>query len=130
MSARLQTTSINPPACNLSRMLALNIESSPRIIFNDGTHTCTIDSILVANQTDLPIDVFVYIEDGGGSSATPNPVDYPIFTKQRLEAYQTIDLMRNIENLYLLSTDSLFAYSSDFNSLFNASVFYRQWVET
>ena len=114
------------PFVNFRMTPTLNVGSTPTLIFG-SQNTCAIEGIVLANQTESPITVSVYVLRE--SHPTPGaPTEYLFANKVSIEALDRIDILLGLA-LTLEATDLLFAYSDFSSTIFNTFVSYRELTE-
>jgi hypothetical protein len=102
----------------------LNIASTPTLIFG-SEHTCILDGLVLANQTDSTIIVSLYILR---EVVQNNATEFSLANKIILQPNERTDIL-DAATLTLESGDLLYAYSDFSGNTFNSFVSYRELTE-
>lgn len=120
------------PWVNFLSTLRTAIDSTPVSIFGDNylgsNHACIIDSIFICNTTNDDIFVYVYTLTERLIDSVLTPITTFKFYKQIIPSFKTIEFL-NGAGFNMEQGDLLFAYSDQFNHLFDSTVSYRELRE-
>lgn len=116
-----------------SRRITLNIGITPTLIFGNDKNTCSLESILITNQTSAITLVYFYIlteHVNGNLTKSNGAIECPFINYIELEPMGYRDVFKDIRVFYLVPGDLLYAYSNFSGNIFNSFVSYRELTET
>lgn len=102
------------------------IYSTPELIFGNDLHTCKIRDISFVNTTNIPLIIKMFIKREIDINTV---VDYEFEERIDVEPKKRFSLLLG-EGITLEAGDTLYAYSDEAISKFNAFVFFDEFLET